>query len=343
MSGKTRSRRSVMRGVGRFAAATAGLALLGGCGLPASSSPKRLPRIGYLSVGPRESQADFVEAFIDGLRDFGYIEGQTILIEWRLTDPHGPPDQFEAMSAELVRMPVDLIVAGASTPAALAGLHATSSIPILAVAVRDPVATGLVASLPRPGGNLTALSTSPVGSTQQKSFELLHQMLPLLALVAVVVDSNNPTMVLAWEEVRIACERTGARAERIDVQSADDIDAAFEKAVLMHADAISIQANPLLLPVSDRIGELALRHRLPGTGLKQYVQAGLLMQYNSDLAAVHRHAATYVDKILKGTKPSDLPVEQPTFIAFVVNGKTARGLGITIPPEVSAQVTEWIE
>ena len=336
-------RRAFLRSTTTLGGSIASVALLGGCGLLSSTPPKRLPRIGYLSVGPRESQGDFIDAFVDGLREVGYVDGQTVVIEWRLTDPHGSGDQFEKLAMELVRLPVDLIVAGASTPAALAALQATRTIPILAVAVRDPVTTGLVSSLAHPGGNLTALATSVAASTQQKGFELLGQMVPGLALVAVLVDSTNPTMVLAAEEVRTAAARIGARAERIDLQSVDDLDAAFETAVLMHADAVSIQANPLLLPVSGRIGELALRYRLPGTGLKQYVEAGLLMQYNSDLAAVHRRAAVYADKILKGAKPADLPVEQPTLIAFVVNAKTAQALGLTIPPDVAAQVTEWIK
>src|SRR5262249_1827643 len=149
-------------------------------------------------------------------------------------------------------------------------------------------------------------------------------------------------MVLAWDEVRIAAERTGVRAERIDLQSVDDLDAVFAAAVSMHADAVSVLANPLLLPASARVGELALRYRLPGSGLKQYVEAGLLMTYNADLAAVHHHAAVYVDRILKGARPADLPVEQPNLIAFVVNAKTAQALGLTIPPDVAAQVTEWV-
>jgi putative ABC transport system substrate-binding protein len=267
----------------------AALWLLPGCGLAPSAVVGRLPRVGYLSVGPRESQAEFVDAFLASLRDVDYFEGRTIAIEWRFNDPLGPVDQFQVLAAELVRVPVDLIVAGASTPAAQAAREATSTIPILAVALRDRVATGLVASLARPGGNPTALPTSPAGLAT-KSAEILRQFVPALARVAVVVDSTNPTMVLAWEENRMGAQQAGVDAERIDIQSPQNLDAAFAAAASMRADAGIVNANPLLLPVSARLAELALHYRLLSTGLKQYTESGLLFNYGADLAAVHRRA-----------------------------------------------------
>ena len=338
----TLERRVFLRDLTLLGVSAAGLAVLGGCGLVPAPTPRKVPRIGYLSVGPRESQADFVDAFLAGLRGLGYVEDQTIVIEWRFNDPLGPANQFQEFADELVHLPVDLIVAGASTPAANAAKQATRTIPILAVAVRDPVATGLVASLAQPGGNLTALSTAVAGFGA-KSVEMLRQFVPQMMRVAILVDSSNPTMVLAWEDNRMGAERAGVYAERIDLQSAQDVDAAFEVAASIRPDAVIVDANPLLLPVSARVGALSLKYRLPGSGLKQYVASGLLFDYNPDLAAVHGHAAAYVDRILKGANPADLPVEQPTTYELVVNATTARALGINISPDLAAQVTQWIQ
>ena len=338
------ARRSGRRTFLRYSVGLSGAALgmlSSACRLLPSQGAPRMPRVGYLSVGPRASQADFIDAFLDGLHSRGYVDGQTISIDWRLTDPHGQGDQFQVLAAELAREPVDLVVAGASTPAAQAARQATTTIPILAVAVRDPVATGLVASLAHPGGNVTALSTG-VDGFGRKSVEMLRQVVPALAHVAVLVDATNLAMVQQWEDSRVGAEQAGIVATRIDIQSVDDLDAAFEAAASQHVDAVIVAANPLLLPVSDHLAELALRYRLPGYGLKQYVQAGLLMTYNADLAAVHRRAALYVERILNGEKPADLPVEQPTTFELVVNARTAAALGLTIDPVVAAQVTQWV-
>jgi putative ABC transport system substrate-binding protein len=248
------------------------------------------------------------------------------------------------MAAELVRLQVDIIVVHGNTVAAQATKQATTTIPIVVSGVAlSPVATGLVASLARPGGNLTAISNVAPG-IYAKWVELLIQVVPSLARTATLSFPSNLAVVGIADEVRSAATAAGAVDERIDLQSADDVEIAFQEATSRGADGVIIAAIALLLPVVDRVAEVALRHRLPTIGgTRDFVQAGSLMNYGTNLLAAPRRAAVYVDKILKGAKPADLPVEQATVFDLVVNARTAQALGITFPPDVVAQVTEWIQ
>jgi putative ABC transport system substrate-binding protein len=302
-----------------------------------------VPRIGFLGAQARETIADRVDAFLGGLRDLGYVEGQTIAIEWRFST-ESSDNQFAAMAAVLVRLQVDVIVVHGSTAAAQATKQATTTIPIVfSNAALSPVATGLVASLARPGGNLTAISSTAPG-VHAKWVELLLQVVPGLARTATLVYPGDSAVTGIADEVRSAATAAGVVDERIDLQSADDVEAAFQEAVSRGADGVIIAAIALLLGVRDRVADVALRHRLPTMGgTRDFVQAGSLMLYGANLLAGPRRAAVYVDKILKGAKPADLPVEQPTVFDLVANARTAQALGITFPPDVAAQVTEWIQ
>jgi putative ABC transport system substrate-binding protein len=303
---------------------------------------ERRPRIGVLVTGSREQNADRLDAFTQGLRSAGYVEGQTIAIEWRFTQ-EGSVNQFAALAAELVAQPVDLIVVEGTTTATLAVKKATTTIPIVFTsALTSPVDTGLVASLARPGGNTTGLTSSAPGAFA-KWVELLREVVPGVARPAALVFPANPTTVAVWDEFRIAGEAVGLDVQRVDLHSPDDVDVAFEEAASHAADAVVVAAIALLLPVRERVGELALRHRLPGISVRDFTTAGLLMSYGANPLVLRRRAAAYVAKILNGAKPADLPVEQPTVFDLVVNVKTMNTLGLTIPPSVEPLVTEWVE
>jgi len=255
------NRRLFLQHVAMLSASTAGLTLLSSaCGL-LPYRPTRVPRIGYLAPGPRESRTEFVDAFLAGMRDLGYVEGQTISIDWRFT-PAGSDARFPELAADLVRLPVDVIVTSA-TLASRAARQATSTIPIVAAGVAWPVETGLVASLARPGGNLTALSANAVGLAT-KHVELIRDVVPGLSRAAVLVDTTNPANDVEWDEISVATEQVGVRADRIDLRLADDLEAAFDAIVSRRTDAFIDAQNPLLLPVRDRFAALAQQHQLPG-------------------------------------------------------------------------------
>jgi putative ABC transport system substrate-binding protein len=303
-----------------------------------------VPRIGYLSLGPREAYANIVDAFLGSLRDLGYVEGQTIAIEWRFTRSGNDSASAELaeLAAELVRLPVDVIVSISSTPASQAAKAATSTIPIV-VAASDPVETGLVASLARPGGNVTGVS-SAVG-LDTKRLDLLRSVVTGLTRAAALADATNPVNALLWDEFRQAAEQVEVQAQRIDLYSTSDLERGFDVAESGGAQALSVIAQALLLPVRKRVAELALQHRVPSIAVSgEWAEAGLLMTYGSaDSLVIRRHAAVYVDKILRGAKPADLPVEQYTVFDFVVNMTTAQALGLTIPSDLATQVTKWVE
>ncbi len=301
----------------------------------------RVPRIGYLSPGPREVFATRVDAFLDGLRDLGYMEGQTVAIEWRFTPP-GTNAQFHEMAGELVRLPVDVLVTY-NTAAAQAAKDATRTIPIVAVNVGLPVQSGLVSSLARPGGNLTGLAADTPG-LPAKSLDLLRQVVPDLSRLAVLVDGANPANVAQWNDVRDAAETAGIQAEQVDLRTTDELEQAFQTPVLYRAQAVMCEALPLLIPVYARLAGLLLQHHLPGVAPSYPMpEASLLLTYGPDFPAVARRGAVYVDRILKGANPADLPVEQPTVFDFAVNLKTAQTLGIAIPHDLASQVTQWIQ
>jgi putative tryptophan/tyrosine transport system substrate-binding protein len=323
-------------------AGVAGLGLLAGCGrLPGQAAPPaKVLRIGWLSFDPAVQSLARQESFRQGLRDFGYDEAQPILIEPRYAD--GLIARLPTLAAELVQLPVDILVA-AGGPTALAARDATSTIPIVMVFERDPVAEGLVASFARPGGNVTGLT---IISRQlgPKRLELLHDALPGVSRVAFLWDrviSTEPMTTL--ELVEGPAQRLGLQLQSLEVREPGDLDAAFEAASRERAEAVAI-ASPIAAGQRSRVLALASQYRLPviyNTG--EFVREGGLMSYSTNRPAQYRRAAYYVDRILKGTKPADLPVEQPTIFEFVVNLKTARALGITFPPDILLQVTEVIE
>jgi putative tryptophan/tyrosine transport system substrate-binding protein len=294
-----------------------------------AQQPKKVPRIGYLGSGSRSSAV--VEAFQQGLRDLGYIEGQNIAIEYRSTE--GMAERLPNLAAELVRLKVDIIVVGGS-PATQAARNATKTIPIVMTNVTGPVEIGLVASLAHPGGNVTGLSN--VGSDLGgKQLELLKEASPKISRVAIVSDSAIPGNALWLGEMKVAAETLRITLQPVDVHHPDDFERAFSAIKNEHANALSALRNAVNSNYRARIVDFAAKSRLPAMYPdREDVEAGGLMSYGPNFADLFRRAATYVDKILKGAKPADLPVEQPTKFEFVINLKTAKQIGLTIPQSV---------
>jgi putative tryptophan/tyrosine transport system substrate-binding protein len=293
-----------------------------------AQQPKKVPRIGYLSLTTSPRGPD---AFLQGLRDLGYIEGQNIVIEYR--DAAGRAERLPDLAAELVRLKVDVIVAGASQ-STRAAKQATKTIAVVFHGVGDPVAQGIVDSLARPGGNITE-----VGG---KRLELLKEVVPTASRVVVLWNPTNSSNSLQLKEIRTAAQTLAFRVQSLEVSKPDDIDRAFTSISREGADALLVFADPFLSSQSNRIFDLATKNRLPAMyGQSDPVEAGGLMSYAPSFREFGRRAAYYVDKILKGTKPADLPVEQPT--KFVVNLKAAKQIGLTIPPNVLARADKVIK
>jgi putative tryptophan/tyrosine transport system substrate-binding protein len=298
------------------------------------------PRIGFLSPVPSNTSTmahrNF-EAFRQGLRELGYIEGQHLTLEYR----EAPPDRLAERAAELVRLPVDVLVTW-STPAIQAAQQATTTIPIVMGASGDPIQTGFVASLARPGGNITGLTMLSAELTA-KRLELLTQLVPGLARVAVLWNPANPAMVLEWQEAQAAARRLGVQVQSLEIRGPDEIAGAFAAAAREHAQALYFTAEALFSIHLPQILDFAATIRLPTSFHRRgFVEAGGLMSYAADSPDRYRRVAVYVDKILKGAKPGDLPVEQPMNFALVINLKTAKALGLTIPPSILFQADEVI-
>jgi putative tryptophan/tyrosine transport system substrate-binding protein len=309
----------------------------------AEAQPKKVPRIGYLSTGDPASESARAGAIRLALREFGYVEGQSIAIVYRYAD--GNRNRSAELAAELVRLKVDVIVAAGGTRLILAARDATKTIPIvMAGAGVDPVAAGLVESLARPGGNVTGI-TNLTGELGGKRLELLKEAVPKLARVAVLYDPAAPASVIALKEVLPAA----ARALRLTIQPWEVRDAnGFEKIFTAlnkdRPDGLYVTSGPLVRAHQKRIVGLTLKSRLPSMYYdREFVDAGGLMSYGADLADSYRRVAYYVDRILKGAKPADLPVEQPTKFEFVINLKTVKQIGVTIPPEVLARASKLIK
>jgi putative tryptophan/tyrosine transport system substrate-binding protein len=300
---------------------------------------KKMPRIGYLSLASQPGLRE--EAFIQGLRDLGWVDGQSISIEYRWAA--GNVDRLPALAEELVRLKVDLIVAGA-TPAIQAAKNATSTIPIVMPSAADPVGTGLVASLARPGGNITGMSHMHP-DLAGKRLELLRELIPKLSRVAFLAYGRGSGHQPFVKEAQDAAESFRVRFQSFVVEGPEEMEGAFSRIAKERSGALIIQPT-FIAPLGHgpRIAELAVKHRLPtvsdGFG---FAETGGLMFYGPDTATMHRRAATYVDKILKGTKPADLPVEQPTKFELVINLKTAKQIGLTIPPNVLARADKVIK
>ena len=302
----------------------------------------KVPRIGYLSSNLAGSP-HMTEGFRQGLRDLGYVEGRNVVIEFR--DAEGKLERLPALAAELVALKVDVIVVG-GTVAALAAKQATKTVPIVFVSAVDPVTDGLVTSLARPGGNVTGLSAL-APELVGKRLEQLKQAVPGVSQVAVLWQPGalgERTEKDMRKEAEVAARALGVRLQFVEVRGPDDFDRAFSDMTRARAGALTVLGSTMLINERRRLVDLAAKNRLPAVyGLREYVDAGGLMCYGPNNADMFRRAATYVDKILKGAKPGDLPVEQPTKFELVINLKTAKALGLTIPQSVLARADEVIQ
>jgi putative ABC transport system substrate-binding protein len=301
--------------------------------------PKRVPRIGYLSGTSPSVNSARVEAFRQGLHELGYVEGKNIVIEWRYAE--GKLDRLPALAAELVHSKVDVIVASAPPPTRSAK-QATATIPIVMSYDDDPVGNGFVASLARPGGNITGLATL-APELSGKQLELLKEIISRLSRVAVLGSSIHPGTAQSLKEMKLAAGAFGVQLQYLEVQSPKDIETAFGTARKGRADAVLVLTSVVTNSHRKQIVELAVKNRLPAIYYTaEWVDAGGLLTYGASFPDLFRRAATYVDKILKGAKPADLPVEQPKKFEFIINLKAAKQIGLTIPPNVLARADKVI-
>ena len=296
-----------------------------------AQQPAKVPRIGFLSSLSPAAVSARMDAFRQGLRELGYVEGKNIVIESRWAE--GKTERLPELAAELVRLKVDVIVTGGPSVNRFAK-EATVTIPIVLAFDNDPVGNGFAASLARPGGNVTGLSAlSPEISGKQ--LELLKEIVPTLSRVAVLGNSAEPANALVLREVELAAGAFGVKLQYLDVLGPKDIETAFRAASKGRADAVLVLLSPVVISHRTQLVEIALRSRLPAIYFRpEFVEDGGLMSYTTSFPDLSRRAATYVDKILKGAKPAELPVEQPTKFEFVINLKAAKQIGLTIPPNV---------
>ena len=297
----------------------------------AEAQQPKLHRIGILFIGTSSFYSAWIDVFRQGLKELGYIEGKNIAFEYRYAE--GKADRLPALAAELVVLKVDVIVTSA-TPSVLALKKATSTIPIVFVAVADPVASGLVASLARPGGNITGLTILAV-ELSGKRVELLKEAVPKVTRVAFLWNSANPGLTPAWREAQAAAQKLGLQLQSLDIQNVADLENSLKSVTRSGTEALDLlRSGPVTVQLR-RIADFAVKNRLPSThDRSDFVEAGGLMSYGEDIADASRRAAVYVDKILKGTKPADLPIQQPTKFELVINLKTAKQIGVTIPQSV---------
>ena len=314
--------------------------LLALCSTSEAQQPTKIPRIGYLTGATPEGQAARIEAFRQGLRELGYIEGNNIIIEYRYAELK--PERRSALAAELVRLKVDVIVTS-GVSLTRAAKDATVVIPIVMTQVGDPIGSGLVASLARPGANITGLSNL-APEISGKQLELLKEIIPKLSRVALFeTSSTNPANAQQLREIERAAGAFKVQLQHLAVLSPKDIETAFRGATKGQADAVLVQQGSIFNSHRTQIVKLAVKSRLPAIySHSQYVIDGGLMTYGPSLSDLDRRAATYVDKILKGRKPADLPVEQPTKFELVINLKAAKQIGLTIPPNVLARADRVI-
>jgi putative ABC transport system substrate-binding protein len=274
------------------------------------------------------------------LRELGYLEGQNITFESRFGE--GKPDRLPGLAAELVALKVDVIVTS-GTPASLAAKQATRTIPIVMAQLADPVGAGLVASLGRPGGNVTGLTTQDA-DLSGKRLEMLLEVVPKVSRFAVLIDETSPGSMLIARGTQVAAQSLGVQLQSLGVRGPGELDRAFSAMKEARAGALIVESSSLLFTSRTRLADLALKNRLPTVfAQREYAEAGGLMAYSADFSDLFRRTATFVDKILKGAKPADLPVEQPTKFDFVINLKTAKALGLTIPPSLLQRADQVIE
>jgi putative ABC transport system substrate-binding protein len=314
-------------------------ALLTTASLAAAQQSTRMPRIGFLVATNPSVTSARIEAFHQGLRALGYVEGTSIVIEFRFAE--GKLARVPALAAELVSLNVDVIVTGGATDTR-AAREATKTIPIVMAQDNDPVAGGHVASLARPGGSVTGLSTL-APEISGKQLELLKEIVPKLSRVAVIGTSTNSGNAEKLKEVDLAVGALKVKPQHLDILDPKDIDAAFRAASKGRADAVLVLGTPILTLQRRQVVDLAAKHRLPAIYSRpEFVEAGGLMAYGVSFTDLFRRAATYVDKILKGAKPADLPVEQPSKFEFIINLKAAKQIGLTIPPNLLARADRVI-
>ncbi len=305
----------------------------------AQQQPAKVFRIGFLGSESASRYVSRVEALRAGLRDLGYIEGRNILIEYRWAE--GKIERLPALAAELVSLKLDVIVTHA-TPGTRAAKRATATIPIVMAVSIDPVAMGLIASLARPGGNITG-STFFGPELSAKRIELLKDAMPRIMRVAFIVNSDNPSMGLGLQAMESTARSLKMESEKIEVRSPKEFDGAFAAMAKRRVDAVAVQEDPLFIANAGAIADLAIKRRLPSIGFTEFAETGGLIGYGANYPEMFRRAAYFVDRILKGAKPGELPVEQPTKFELVINMKTAKALGITIPQSIRLRADKVIE
>jgi putative ABC transport system substrate-binding protein len=304
-----------------------------------AQQPAKLPTIGFLGGQTPKAQSQWVAAFVQRLRELGWFEGRNVVIEYRWAE--GRIERSAEIAAEIVRLKVDVIVT-AGTTTVVAAKQATSIIPIVFAAAGDPVGTGLVESLSRPGGNVTGLSNQAT-DLAGKQVELLREVVPNLRRLAILANAGAPNALLEITEVQAAARGLGIEVMTFEIRRAEDIASAFE-ALAGRADALYVVIDPLINTNRIRINALALSARLPTIhGFREYVEAGGLMSYGPSFSDLYRRAGDYVDRILRGAKPADLPVEQPTKFELIINLKTAKALGLNLPSSFLLRADEVIE
>src|SRR5215813_4991727 len=315
-------------------------AVLAAAVIAEAQQPKKIPRIGYLAATSLSANAVLIEAFRQGLRELGYAEGKNIVIEWRSAE--GKLDRLPAFAAELVHLKVDVIVTAGQSSTRPAN-EATRTIPIVMAQNPDPVGAGFIASLARPGGNITGLS-SLTPEISGKRLELLKETVPRLSRVVVLGTSTTPSNAQALRETELAAGALTVKLQYLDVRGSKDIETAFRAASKERAEAVLVLGGPVLSSQRAQVVELAGNSHLPAIyGQPETVEAGGLMSYSVSYTDLYRRAATYVDKILKGAKPADLPVEQPMKFELVINLKAAKQIGLTIPPNVLLRADKVIK
>jgi len=305
-----------------------------------AQQPKKTPRLCFLTFDPGTLASTRFKPFFQALRDLGYVDGQTIIIDYLSADGQG--ERFPALAAECVRLKVDIIVV-TTTPAAKAAKNATGTTPIVMYPLGDPVVTGLVASLNRPGGNVTGLTFMASGLAA-KRLELLKEAVPRISQVLVLSYLVDPIAAPQLKELEVAAASLGVKLLVRDIRTANDIPAAFDAGAREGVEGVLTTAESIFAAEGKRVAQLATQHKLPGLyPYKLVADAGGLMAFDSYTSSFQAHTATYVDKVLKGANPSDLPVEQPTKFELIINMRTAKVLGLTIPPSLLVRADQLIE
>jgi putative ABC transport system substrate-binding protein len=302
----------------------------------------RIYKIGYLSVASREQLLPFIKAFEEGLRSLGYRVGENVAIEYRFAD--GQTERLPALASDLVRLGVDIIIAAGSIPIVVAAMKATTTIPIVMPTGLDPVGSGLVASLARPGGNVTGLAVDTGDEILGKRFELLKETLPKLSRLGILWNPDVAFVRNRQTSMTETARTLGLTTIPVEARGVDTLEQAFATMVRERAQAFILQGDSVLFNYRGQIAEMALRNRLPAVSLqREYADVGFLLTYGADIRDLYRRTAVYVEKIFKGSKPADLPVEQPTKFELVINLKTAKLLGLEVSPALLTRADEVIE